>query len=113
MVRRISVCDFPHAYPSGISATTLREALKEFGEDREGPKFYQMMRRLEQNGLVESWQRQFDVGGGEVARTYYRATKPGRVAWKVTIEFYAIRTKLKERLLNYEMDESGGGEEIK
>ena len=72
--------------PEGTSATTLRDALSEYGEDREGPKFYQMMRRLERSDFVTSWSKQFNVGGGEVARTYYRATESGRISWRITLE---------------------------
>ena len=76
----------------------LRDALKEYGEDREGPNFYQMMRRLEQSGFVASWSKQFNVGGGEVARTYYQTTESGRIAWRLTLEFYAVRMEASRTL---------------
>ena len=85
-------------YPSGTSATMLRGMLRDYGEDREGPKFYQMMRRLEESGLAESWSHPFDLGGSEVARTYYRVTSQGRVSWRLTLEFYAVRLEASRRL---------------
>ena len=86
-------------HSEGTSATTLRDALRQYGEDREGPKFYQMMRRLEESGFIESWSQQFNVGGGQVSRTYYRVTAQGRVAWRLTVEFYASRLNASRAIL--------------
>jgi hypothetical protein len=84
---------------SGASATEVRESLRAYGEDRAGPKFYQMMGRIEQWGLVESWTKRFDVGGSEVSRTFYRVTPQGRAAWRLTLEFYALRLQACRALL--------------
>lgn len=92
----------------GTSATTLRTELKQHGQGREGPKFYQMMRRLAQTGMIESWSEHFDVGGGEVERTFYRATDIGRMAWRLTVEFYAVRVRAMETLCDPGNRESHG-----
>jgi hypothetical protein len=86
--------------PEGVAATSLREILREQGNVRTGPKFYQMMRRLEKAGLAESWFQQIDIDGSKASRTYYRPTLQGNVAWQMTLEFYAARIHL---------DELGGG----
>jgi len=75
----------------GLSATQLRESLSKDGQSRAGPKFYQLMKRLEKEGLVHAWSQSFDVGGGEVNRTYYRKTDRGDSLWQSTLEFYAAR----------------------
>jgi DNA-binding PadR family transcriptional regulator len=77
--------------PAGKSATKVRHDLSAFGEDRAGPKFYQMMGRLERGGFIESWSQQFDVGGSMVSRTYYRVTAQGRATWQRVLDFYEAR----------------------
>lgn len=73
----------------GVSATSLREILREQGSDAAGPKFYQMMRRLEEAKLAESWSQHVNIGSSTVSRTYYRATQHGNRAWQMTLAFYA------------------------
>ena len=76
------------------SATELRRHLEAFSTDQKGPKFYQLMGRLEKSGFVESWAQQYDVGGGSVSRTFYKLTEEGETARQITLEFYNSRLKL-------------------
>lgn len=79
-----------------IAAQQLQGALAAAGVEHRGPKFYQLMKRLEEGGYVESKQQAFSVAGGEVQRTAYGLHKSGHVAWRLTREFYATRLQLKK-----------------
>lgn len=57
------------------------------------------MKRLEEAGLVQSWYQEFDAAGGDVSRTFYRATTGGEVAWRLTLEFYGTRIKASKYLV--------------
>lgn len=80
---------------SGISSQQVQELLALNGQEQRGPKFYQLMKRLEQAGIIESWPQQFDVAGSSVSRTFYKGTKKGKIAWRITLEFYKYRFLLK------------------
>jgi hypothetical protein len=77
--------------PDGLSAQQLNVGLAEFAPEYRGPKFYQLMKRLVEAGLVEAWSQPFDVGGTTVSRTFYRIATPGTAAWRITTEFYRVR----------------------
>jgi hypothetical protein len=79
---------------SGLSASQLRESLNQHGEPRAGPKFYQLMKRLVKEGLIDTWSQSFDVGGGVVNRTYYKQTDLGHTFWYSTLRFYADRLRI-------------------
>ena len=91
--------------PKGISATCIRDVLRAHDEDRKGPKFYQLMRRLKVAGYLVSWSKSYDVAGGTVHRTFYRITPAGSAMWQATIDFYrtcrlsAKRGQLARRLI--------------
>jgi hypothetical protein len=78
-----------------VSAQQVMGALSLAGVNQRGPKFYQLMRRLEESGLISSWQQRFDVAGGGIQRTVYKVTKQGLVAWRLVREFYAVRLNAK------------------
>ena len=87
----------------GLSATQLRKMLEHYGESRQGPKFYQLMRRLEIEQQFRSRSRVFDVGGGQVRRTYYYATERGiavvaqETFWTSTRLGFASQSELLSR----------------
>jgi DNA-binding PadR family transcriptional regulator len=92
------VLDIVKAHAKGLSANDLREALLREGQAYSGPRFYQLLARLEASGWIDSWSQHFAVGGGTVERTYYRITSKGKSAWDVTLIFYRTRILLAEKL---------------
>jgi DNA-binding PadR family transcriptional regulator len=74
----------------------IRTALKEFGEARNSPSFYQSMRRLEDAGWVHGDYKYRRVQGAhnrdEVLRErVYRLTPLGERLHKETLDFYRTR----------------------
>jgi DNA-binding PadR family transcriptional regulator len=67
---------------------TVREAIARFGVKRSGPAFYQMMARLEREGLVEGWYEQITVGDQSVTERRYRIRPAGSKLWAETRSFY-------------------------
>ncbi len=80
-----------------VSASLIRESLAKHGDVRGGPKFYQLMRRLSEDGLLVVEPTSFEVAGGQVTRTLYRLTEQGREAWRYVVSFYAERLKIAAR----------------
>ncbi len=70
------------------SGRTIREAIARFGVRRNGPAFYQMMARLEREGLVEGWYEQIAVGDQKVTERRYRILPAGSRLWAKTRSFY-------------------------
>jgi len=66
----------------------IRRMLRRHGIDRTGPAFYQMMARLERDGLVEGWYDQITIGDQAVTERRYRVTPAGAAAWAETRAFY-------------------------
>jgi hypothetical protein len=85
--------DIVSAARRALSARELRDELQRAGQDHKGPKFYQLMKRLEEGGSISSSTQAYGVAGGDVNRTFYEFTSEGRVAWRLTLEFYATRLK--------------------
>ena len=56
----------------------LRDALAGYGIRRTGPAFYQLMARLEKDGLVDGWYEQVTVGDQAVTERRYRLTADGK-----------------------------------
>ena len=92
------VLDIVAGNAEGISAQQAQDVLSRHGQNHRGPKFYQLMKRLEEAGLIESWYQTFDVAGGDVRRTYYKVTTAGEVAWRVTVQFYLTRMKASKHV---------------
>lgn len=67
---------------------TLRDALAGYGIRRTGPAFYQLMARLEKDGLVDGWYEQITVGDQAVTERRYRITPDGKKRWKEARAFY-------------------------
>ena len=67
----------------------VREALAAHGVRRTAPAFYQLMARLERDGLVEGWYDQVIVGGQAVTERRYRIRPAGARVWTEARDFYA------------------------
>jgi DNA-binding PadR family transcriptional regulator len=77
---------------------TIRDVLAGFGERRTVAAFYQLMARLERDGLVDGWYEAITVGGQPAKERRYRITRAGAVAWRQTRAFYdAVATAAVER----------------
>ena len=72
------------------SGRTLRRAIEEYGIGRSAPAFYQMMARLERDGLVEGWYEQVQTGDQAVTERRYRTTAAGSRMWRQTRAFYEM-----------------------
>lgn len=66
----------------------IREAIAGYGVRRSGPAFYQMMARLERDGMVEGWYEQLSAGGQAVKERRYRIKPAGARLWSATQSFY-------------------------
>ena len=66
----------------------IREVVAEYGERRTVAAFYQLMARLERDGLVEGWYEPVVVGDQTVRERRYRITRAGVAAWRQTRAFY-------------------------
>src|SRR3954466_9257917 len=66
----------------------VRDAVAEFGVRRTLAAFYQLMARLERDGLVEGWYQQVQVGDQQVTERCYRNTGRGARAFNQTRAFY-------------------------
>ena len=67
---------------------SLRDVVAGYGARRTLAAFYQMMARLERDGLVEGWYEQVKIGDQTVTERRYRATAAGERAWTRTRAFY-------------------------
>lgn len=66
----------------------IRDAIATYGVRRTSPAFYQMMARLERDGLVDGWYEQTTVGDQTVTERRYRVTAAGSSVWTDTRAFY-------------------------
>jgi DNA-binding PadR family transcriptional regulator len=67
---------------------SIRAAIADYGVRRSAAAFYQMMSRLERDGLVHGWYDQVTVGDQAVTERRYRSTAAGERAWTDTRTFY-------------------------
>ena len=67
---------------------TIRETLATHGVKRTGPAFYQLMARLERDGLVEGWYEQITAGDQTVTERRYRMRPQGTRLWAEARDFY-------------------------
>jgi DNA-binding PadR family transcriptional regulator len=80
------------------SGRAIRESIGKYGIRRSAPAFYQMMARLERDGMVEGWYEQVKVGDQAVTERRYRATAAASRVWERAYSFYeAIRSSVAER----------------
>src|SRR5687768_15371466 len=68
---------------------TIRETLAAHGVKRTAPAFYQLMARLERDGLVEGWYEQITAGDQTVTERRYRIRAQGTKLWAEARDFYA------------------------
>ena len=66
----------------------IRDVVADYGVQRTGAAFYQLMARLERDGLVEGWYEPVIVGDQAVRERRYRITAAGTRAWRQTRVFY-------------------------
>jgi len=67
----------------------VRETLAAHGVKRSAPAFYQLMARLERDGVVQGWYEQVIVGGQAVTERRYRLRPQGARLWAEARDFYA------------------------
>jgi DNA-binding PadR family transcriptional regulator len=77
---------------------TVRDALAGFGVRRTGPAFYQLMARMEKDGLVDGWYEQVTVGDQAVTERRYRITADGKRRWNEARAFYEHVARAATRL---------------
>ena len=66
----------------------IRDVVADYGERRTGAAFYQLMARLERDGLIGGWYEPVIVGDQTVRERRYRITASGMRAWRQTRAFY-------------------------
>jgi DNA-binding PadR family transcriptional regulator len=66
----------------------IRDVVAEYGVRRTGAAFYQLMARLERDGLIDGWYEPVVVGDQSVRERRYRITAAGTRAWRQTCQFY-------------------------
>ena len=67
----------------------VREGLAAHGVTRTSPAFYQLMARLERDGLIEGWYEQITVRDQAVTERRYRLRPQGARLWAEARDFYA------------------------
>ena len=78
----------------------IRDAIAGHGVRRSAPAFYQMMARLERDGLIEGWYEQITVGDQAVTERRYRIKPAGSKLWNQTRAFYERAVLSAERGLS-------------
>ncbi len=80
----------------------IRDVVADYGVRRTGAAFYQLMARLERDGLIEGWYEPVVVGDQAVRERRYRITPAGSRAWKQTRSFYetVVAAAARGRLSN-------------
>ena len=80
----------------------IRDVVADYGVRRTGAAFYQLMARLERDGLIEGWYEPVIVGDQAVRERRYRITAAGSRAWKQTRSFYetVVAAAARGRLSN-------------
>ena len=67
----------------------VRDALAARGVKRTLPAFYQLMARLERDGLIEGWYEQITVRDQAVTERRYRLKPAGKRLWTEARDFYS------------------------
>lgn len=70
----------------------VRDALGRHGVRRTAPAFYQLMARLERDGLIEGRYEQVTTGSQAVTERRYTLRARGRELWSQARDFYAAAT---------------------
>ena len=77
----------------------IREVLAEHGARRSAAAFYQLMARLERDGLVEGWYEPIVVAEQQARERRYRITPAGAAAWQRTRAFNEAVARAADRRL--------------
>src|SRR5262245_24186039 len=72
----------------------VRDKLREQGERKSGPAFYQLMARLEDMNFVKGSYDEKIVEGQRIKERWYRITGHGIRAWQATRDFYMDQAKV-------------------
>jgi DNA-binding PadR family transcriptional regulator len=75
----------------------IRAQLRQLRVRQTGPAFYQMMARLEDDGLVEGWYEQKVVAGQILRERRYAITDAGRKSWGESRRFYLETIRSTEK----------------
>ncbi len=67
----------------------VRDQLAAHGVRRTSAAFYQLMARLERDGVIEGWYEQLTVGDQAVTERRYRLRPAGARLWSEARDFYA------------------------
>jgi len=67
----------------------IRQELAKHGVNKSGPGFYQLMARLEADGMVKGRYEYSMIDNQPIKERWYKLTGAGRRAWQSTSEFYA------------------------
>lgn len=77
--------------PSERTGRSIREELERGGDRRSAPAFYQLMSRLEDQGLVTGWYEAKEVNGQRVRVRHYRIDPRGERVLAETRAFYGAK----------------------
>ncbi len=75
----------------------IRAQLRALRVRQTGPAFYQMMARLEDDGLVKGWYEQKVVASQILRERRYSITEVGRKAWSDSRRFYLGTIRAAEK----------------
>lgn len=79
----------------------IRDVVASYGVQRTGAAFYQLMARMERDGLIEGWYEPIVVGDQTVRERRYHITTAGARAWRQTRAFYeSVGAAAAERRLS-------------
>ena len=80
------------------SGRAIRQTIEQYGIRRSAPAFYQMMARLERDGMVDGWYEQVKIGDQAVTERRYRSTAAGSKMWERAYAFYqGVHVSVRER----------------
>ena len=78
--------------PGEQAGRSIRKVIAEYGVRRSAPAFYQLMARLERDGLIYGWYEPIVVGDQAVTERRYRIQPAGIKVWERTRAFYEAVT---------------------
>jgi DNA-binding PadR family transcriptional regulator len=70
------------------SGQSVREELVKHGVRKSGPAFYQLMARMEDDGLVRGRYESYVINGQPIKERRYKLTAHGQRAWEKARDFY-------------------------
>jgi DNA-binding PadR family transcriptional regulator len=79
------------------SGRAIRQVVAGYGVRRSAAAFYQLMARLERDGLVHGWYETVAAGQQTVRERRYRITRAGEKAWRETRAFYDAVARAAKR----------------